>query len=41
VLQGVVTLMPQSQEALEAQQILNNAKMDTGEYAAMSRAFLQ
>jgi len=40
-LQSVVTLMPQSQEALDAQQILNRAKMVTGEYAAMSRAFLQ
>ncbi len=41
VLQRVVAIMPQSQEALDAQQILNRAKMDAGEYAAMCRAFLQ
>ena len=40
-LQGVVTLIPQSQEASDAQQILNKAKLDSGEFAAMSRAFLQ
>lgn len=41
VLQAVVAKMPDSQEASEAQQVLDQAKTDSGEYAAMSRVFLQ
>ncbi len=41
VLQAVVTLLPHTPVATEAQEILNEAKMYSGEYAAMSRAFLQ
>ncbi len=36
-----IAQMPQSQVATDAQRFLNDAVMDTGEYAAMSRVFLQ
>jgi hypothetical protein len=41
LIRHIVTLMPQSQEALDARQYLHDAMMDTGEYAAMTRMFLQ
>jgi uncharacterized protein (TIGR02646 family) len=39
-LKRIVTAIPQSPEAADAQQILNDFKADTGEYAAMSRTSL-
>jgi uncharacterized protein (TIGR02646 family) len=41
LIRSIVTLMPQSQEASDAQQYLHEAMMDTAEYAAMTRTFLQ
>lgn len=40
LLQEVIALLPQTQTATDAQQFLNEAVLDTAEYAAMSRAFL-
>jgi len=40
-IQNVIFLAPQSQEAAEAQQWLNESILDSGEYAAMCRVFLQ
>ncbi len=40
LIRSVITLVPQSQEALDATQYLNEARMDTSEYAAMTRVFL-
>jgi hypothetical protein len=41
LMRDVVNLMPQSPLASDARQILNEARLDSGEYAAMSRVFLQ
>jgi uncharacterized protein (TIGR02646 family) len=41
LIRSIVTLMPQSQEASDAQQYLNEAMTDTSVYAAMTRVFLQ
>lgn len=40
-IRNIVRLLPETPEALEAQQFLNDAVLDTAQYAAMSRVFLQ
>ena len=40
-IQNIVRLLPGTAEALEAQQFLNSTVLDTAQYAAMSRIFLQ